>query len=120
MMIGEITVVLLIGLLFMYYSYHQNVTDRTRDIAGCQRGTADRATNALAWRTAQRRALSQGQPGFAIRYDEYARSLELRAGLQHPVVTATAPLPDIGDVLASTRPVRDAFCEQQRPPVHFP
>jgi hypothetical protein len=50
-------------------------------VQGCERAKADRLDNASGWRIAQHRAISQGQVGFADRYDTLATHLEHRSEL---------------------------------------
>lgn len=110
--------------------YDQRAQQRAERIQACGRSTADRVTDAHGWRAAQlartrawehatcRKATASALEGAAARgdldaaaalsYDEDASSHEERAGLaDHPI----DPGEPLKAVLASTAPLRRAFCE---------
>lgn len=76
--IGMMVQLLVIGYVF-YQSYvgRSDLVDSQR--AGCERGKLDRTDNARGWRTAQKRALSQGQVNYSIHYAHIAAGLEKRS-----------------------------------------
>lgn len=57
--------------------------------AGCERGKLDRRANATGWKTAEKRATSQGQLGFAETYSKIAAELEARSK-----ISCTKAFPD--------------------------
>lgn len=76
--IGMAVQLLVIGYVF-YQSYQgrSDLVDSQR--AGCARGKKDRVDNANGWRTAQKRAKSQGQIKYSIHYAHIAAGLEKRS-----------------------------------------